>query len=162
MVYENGYSYHITKFMKSLTTLVVVFWGLFISLSAQQNVEFTKANMAKDKDLRKVYKSYVKKGDVYYYEYERGFLLALEYYLLAYEKHPNSAMLNYKIANCYLNTLYKYKALPHALKAMELDSNCMYNMKYIMGQSYQQHRDFDKAIGYYKRFKNEYSGKEND
>lgn len=148
--------------MKKITTLFVCIIMVSIPVFTQQNVEFTNDNMSKDKELKKLYKKFVKPADKFYYQYERGYLLALEYYLMAYEKHPNSALLNYKIADCYLHTLYKYKALPHALKAVELNPKAMYNMEYIMGMAYQQHKEFDKAIEYYKKFKETYSGKDND
>jgi len=147
--------------MKRLTILIVIlFLGSFLCFS--QNVEFTKANMSKDKKLKQTYKKYVKHGDKFYFLHERGYLIALEYFLAAYGEHPNSAILNYKIADCYLHTLYKYKALPYAIKAEELDPNAIYDMAYIAGLAYHQVEDFDKAIEHYNRFKQNYSGSNND
>src|SRR5688500_17237855 len=99
--------------MKRLTALIVLTLSCLSGILSQQNVEFTKANMAKDKNLKKLYKNIVRHGDDFYYLHDRGYLIALEYYLEAYKSHPNSAILNYKIADCYLHTLYKYKALPY-------------------------------------------------
>jgi len=148
--------------MKRLTTLIVVLLTFVFGVNAQQNVEFTKANMAKNKELRKLYKKLVKHGDNFYYLHDRGYLIALEYYLEAYKSHPNSAVLNYKIADCYLHTLYKYKALPYAKKAEELNPNAVFDLNYVIGQAYHQVEDFDKAIEYYKKFKNGYTGSNND
>lgn len=147
--------------MKRVTILILI--SIFCSLFAvSQNVEFTKANMVKDKKLRQTYKKFVKHGDKFYYYHERGYLIALEYYLAAYKEHSNSAILNYKIADCYLHTLYKYKALPYAIKAEELDPKAVYDMAYIVGLAYHQVEDFDKAIEHYNRFKQNYTGSNND
>lgn len=136
---------------------------LCITLSiAQSNIEFTKENLKNNKDLKEVYTKFVKKGDKLYYGHERGYLVALEYYLMAYEKHPYSASLNYKIADCYLHTLYKYKALPHALKAQELNPNVAFNIDYIIGLAYHQREDFESAIASYDRFMRLYDGKTHD
>src|SRR5687767_13018843 len=148
--------------MKRLTTLIFFILFVFSGILAQQNVEFTKANMAKDKELKKLYKKLVRHGDKFYYLHDRGYLIALEYYLEAYKSHPNSAILNYKIADCYLHTLYKYKALPYAKKAEELDPKAVFDMDYIIGMAYHQVEDFDQAIYHYKKFKQEYAGTNND
>ncbi len=147
--------------MKKLTTLFICFLFSFI-LASSQNVEFTKDNMRKDKTLKKLYNDYVKHGDKFYYLHERGYLIALEYYLEAYKTHKNSAILNYKIADCYLHTLYKYKALPYAKKAEELNPEAVFDMNYLIGMAYHQVEDFDKAIEHYDRFKKNYSGSNND
>jgi outer membrane protein OmpA-like peptidoglycan-associated protein len=137
---------------------------LFIALhvSAQNNVEFTKENLKNDKNLKSTYTKFIKKGDKLYFGHEHGYLVALEYYLMAYEEHPNSAILNYKIADCYLHTLYKYKALPHAQEAYNLNSNVAYNIDYLIGMAYHQRSDFDNAISYYEKFKSAYTGKTRD
>jgi outer membrane protein OmpA-like peptidoglycan-associated protein len=147
--------------MKKFATLFL-FFALSFVFSFGQNVEFTKANMSKNKPLRTIYKKYIKHGDKFYFLHERGYLIALEYYLEAYKQHSTSAILNYKIADCYLHTLYKYKALPYALKAMELNPNAVFDLEYIVGMAYHQVEDFDKAIEHYEKFKRNYSGSDND
>jgi outer membrane protein OmpA-like peptidoglycan-associated protein len=142
--------------MKTITLTIATLF--FLLVSQAQNIEFTKANMKHDEALRKTYKTYVKQGDKYYYGFERGYLIALEYYLMAYEQHPNSAMLNYKIADCYLHTLYKYKALKHALKAVELDPHVSFDIDYVLGMAYHQQKEFDLAIQHYLAFKSGYTG----
>ncbi len=147
--------------MKQIASLIIVLIITFSFVQAQ-NIEFTKLNRNHDKSLQKTYKTYVKHGDKYYYYHDRGYLIALEYYLMAYQEHPNSAFLNYKIADCYLHTLYKYKALTHALKAMELDPYVMYDMQYVLGMAYHQQSEFDLALLHYQNFKSVYSGKDPD
>ncbi len=146
------------KIILSISTLLFC----ALQLSAQNNVEFTKENLKNNKDLKKVYTNYVKKGDKFYFGHERGYLVALEYYMMAYNEHPSSAMLNYKIADCYLHTLYKYKALPHAIKAYELNPKVSFDIDYVIGMGYHQVQDFDNAIAYYNKFMTNYSGKNAD
>ncbi len=147
--------------MKNVVILFVFFIASVICLNSQ-NVEFTKENMRKDKNLRKIYKTHVKHGDDFYYLHDRGYLIALEHYLAAYNKHPNSALLNYKIADCYLHTLYKYKALPYAIKAEQLNPGVTYDLMYVVGMAYHQVEGFDKAIEHYTKFKQNYNGNNND
>lgn len=126
-----------------------------------QNVEFTKENIRKNKAFRKV-KKYLKKADKYYFDYEPGYNFALEYYLKVYAVNPNSALLNYKIANCYLHTLEKFEALSYAESAYTLNPNCSYDIEYVLGMAYQQKYNFDEAIAHYEAFKSSYSGKNPD
>lgn len=143
--------------MKTIIVLTVAFFICSIYLRPQDNVEFSYENFRNGKDLKRVYTKYVKKGDKFYYNFDRGYLVAIEYYLMAYEKHPNSALLNYKIANCYLHTLHKFKALPYALKALQLNPTVTFDINYVVGQAYQQMVEFDKAIEHYNKFKSTYS-----
>jgi outer membrane protein OmpA-like peptidoglycan-associated protein/tetratricopeptide (TPR) repeat protein len=147
-----------------LKRAVFVFFLLAFSMPAwvqAQNVEFTKENLRNDKSLRKAAKL-VKKADKYYYDVEPGYNVALGYYLDAYKVNPNSALLNYKIANCLVNMLEKFKALPYAENAYRLNPNCAYDMEYVLGQAYQQKYKFDEAIGHFNLFKESYSGKNPD
>jgi outer membrane protein OmpA-like peptidoglycan-associated protein/tetratricopeptide (TPR) repeat protein len=148
--------------MKRLATLIVLTFLCILPSFGQKNVEFTKANMSKDKELRKLYKNLMRHGDNWYFLHDRGYLIALEYYLEVYKTHQNSAILNYKIADCYLHTLYKYKALPYAKKAEELDPKAVFDMNYLIGMAYHQVEDFDQAINHYKKFKQDYTGSDND
>lgn len=146
--------------MKKLITLL--YMCFLIPLVYSQNVEFTKANFKNDKELKKTYNKYVKQGDKFYFDHERGYLMALEYYMMAYKEHPNSSLLNYKIADCYLHTLYKYRALEHAKKAVELNPKVMYDIDYVLGMAYHQRSEFDLAIRHYQLFKSSYSGNDPD
>src|SRR5688572_28624978 len=144
--------------MRKVCLLISTLTLTLLFSSAQSNIEFTKENFKNDKNLRAIYTNYVKKGDKLYYGYDRGYLVALEYYMMAYEKHPNSAILNYKIADCYLHTLYKYKALPHALKAQQLNPIVAFNIDYVIGLAYHQQEGFDNATASYNKFMDLYQG----
>jgi len=147
--------------MKAIVTLITSL--LFCIIFAQtQNIEFTKENLKNDKDLKALYNKYVEQGDKYYFDHERGYLMALEFYIMAYKEHPNSALLNYKIADCYLHTLYKYSALIHAKEAVALNPKVMYDIDYVMGMSYHMRGEFDLALKHYQTFKTSYSGKNDD
>jgi outer membrane protein OmpA-like peptidoglycan-associated protein/tetratricopeptide (TPR) repeat protein len=126
--------------MKKIIILIHIFF--IFSFTQAQNIEFTKQN--------------VKQGDKYYFGQERGYLMALEYFMMAYKEHPNSALLNYKIADCYLHTLYKYSALKHAQEAVQLNPAVMYDIEYVLGMAYHQHSQFDIALEHYQKFKSTY------
>lgn len=129
---------------------------MLLNNTIAQNVEFTKENMKNDKNLKKAYQKYVSKGlDFYYYD-EPYYSVALDYLLKANEMHGNSAQLNYYIADCYLHTQEKFKALKYILKAAELDPSVAYNVDYIMGAAYHQEFEMEKALFYLNKFKNAY------
>ncbi len=140
--------------MKILTALPFFFVLSSLFSVTAQNVDFSLENFSGNKSgLRKAIKN-LKKGDAYYYGTNRGYNQAVLYYLKAYELNPNNAYLNYKIANCYLNSLEKYNALKYAEKAYELDPNAAPDLDYVLGMSYQQKLKFDEAIEAFNRFKN--------
>ena len=137
-----------------ITTALIVTLILSACLSTAQNVDFSKENFSENKKgLKKALKN-LKKGDSYYYGIERGYNEAILYYLQAYEFNPNNALLNYKIANCYLNSLEKYNAIKYAEKAYELDPNVERDLDYVLGMAYQQKLKFDDAITAFNRFLN--------
>src|SRR5689334_13465544 len=84
-----------------------------------QNVEFTKENIKANANLRKLYKQYYVKGLSFYDSDDPLFSVAIDYFLKTYEQHQNSALLNYMIADCYLHTQEKFKALQYIQKAVE-------------------------------------------
>jgi len=155
----------LTQLRKCLVVCLLILPPLSV---CAQNLEFTKENYRKNKSLRQV-KKLMKKGDMHYYmalgatnglEMDYGF--ALEYYLDAYKVNPNSALLNYKIANCYLHTLEKFRALPYAETAYELNPSCAYDMEYVLGCAYQQKLKFSEATAHFESFRNSYSGRSPD
>lgn len=96
-----------------------------------------------------------------YHDYQE----ALPLYLRALEKMPNSANLNYRIGQCYLNIAgLKAKAIPY----FQMAENHMYagyqegsnkEMKapmevlYFLGEAYRAAGMIDEALDYYSRFK---------
>ncbi|MEK6616777.1 MAG: OmpA family protein [Bacteroidota bacterium] len=126
------------------------------SLSAQ-NVEFEKANFQNDKGGLKEAKRNIDEGDGYFDKsIKDGYKLygfALPLYLKANDFNPNNGLLNYKIGVCYLSSAWKQKALPHLEKAYKLNSTAGENLRYYLGQAYQENMDWDKAIQRYQEHK---------
>ncbi|SMG50306.1 WD40-like Beta Propeller Repeat [Marivirga sericea] len=78
---------------------------------------------------------------------------AVEMYKLAAETDPNSVEANYKTGDTYLQITDKAKATQYLLRAYQLDSDYKFDMLYKIGSAYQYGYEFDKAIDYYKQYK---------
>jgi len=78
---------------------------------------------------------------------------ALDMYKLAADADPNSVEANFKAGDTYLQTTEKSKATQYLLRAYQLDSDYKFNMLYKIGSAYQYGYEFDKAIDYYKQYK---------
>lgn len=144
---------------KVVSTFLLFFTFLFSIGFSQTNIEFTKENFKTTKDLKKIYKKYVRKGHKYYYTDDKVYPVALEYYLLALQKHENSALLNYLIADCYLHTFEKYKALQYIERAIELNPAVAENIDFVMGWALHHKFQFKEAIVHYEKFLNYSRGK---
>jgi len=146
-----------------LRLIILVFAGLLImNNTLAQNVEFTKENLKANKNLKKTYNQFVVKGYRYYDLEQPQYSVALDYFLKANEQHSNSAYLNYLIADCYLHTQEKYKALAFIQKAVELDPSVAYNVDFVMGAAYHQEFEMEKAIFFLTKFKNAYKSQNPD
>ncbi|MCZ2442373.1 MAG: OmpA family protein [Flavobacteriales bacterium] len=140
--------------MKILTTIALISLSL---VCFSQNVEFTKENFPNKKKELRFAKKCLKKGDAFFYGATRGYNEALFFYLDANEVNPNNALLNYKIAYCYVNSYEKYKAYPFARKAGELGATLPKDYNYILGLAAQQKLKFDEAIQAYDLFESQVS-----
>jgi outer membrane protein OmpA-like peptidoglycan-associated protein/tetratricopeptide (TPR) repeat protein len=78
---------------------------------------------------------------------------ALEMYKLAADADPSSVEANFKAGDTYLQTTEKSKATEFLLRAYQLDSDYKFDMLYKIGSAYQYGYEFDKAIDYYKQYK---------
>ena len=86
-----------------------------------QNVEFKKENFPdRKKELRKAILE-IEEGNKSY-ELGKGmyYLDAIKHYIKANNFNPNNALLNYKIGNCYLNTIQKTNSIAFFEKALKL------------------------------------------
>jgi len=118
-----------------------------------QNVEFDKTNFpTQSKELKEAQKN-IKKGDEYYKAGRGMYFLALEFYSKAHKFNPNNALLNYKIGNCYLNTIQKIVSISYFEKALELNPNVSPEINYSLGRAYHLNNEFDKAITKYTEYK---------
>lgn len=138
--------------------ILITFFMLSMPLSYaySQNIEFTKENMKSNKNLKKLYSQYYLKGLAFYDSDDPLFSVAIDYFLKVYEQHTNSALLNYMIADCYLHTQEKFKALKFIQKAVELDPSVAYNVDFIMGAAYHQEFEMEKALFYLDKFRAAY------
>ena len=74
--------------------------------------------------------------------------------------NPNNAGLNYRIGVCYYYANDNFKSLQFYKKAYDIDSTVNEIILYRIAQGYQFRMQFDKSIGYYNEFINNYQGKE--
>ena len=154
--------------IKTLSLLIIL--GLTINQLNAQNIEFTKENFPNTKkELKEALKN-IKEGDKQYYEAENlkeirdqkekdsnygrsMYLYALEEYLKAFTFNPANAMLNFKIATCYFNTIERTKSIPYYERAFQLDPEINKDINYLMAQAYQLNYEFEKAINKYNAYK---------
>ena len=92
----------------------IVLAAIFLSSGLfAQNVEFDKANFKEDKDGLKTAKDNLKTGDDFYAQGPGFYRDAIAPYEAANTFNPNNADLNFKLGECYLASMFKYKALPY-------------------------------------------------
>lgn len=135
--------------------IVTLITGLFFSIQIQaQNIDFTLQNFPNQKkELQKAIKT-IRKGDALLdMDIKGGYAQALDYYLQANNFNHNNAWLNLKIGICYVKSFYKNLSLPFLLNAYSLDSTISNALFLYMGEAYQYNSQFDKAIKYYKQYR---------
>jgi len=85
---------------------------------------------------------------------------AIELYLKALEINPNKADVNYKIGILYLESDFKFKALPYLEKATVLGLSSDYQINKYLGIANQLNHKFEKAIENYQHYKASIADKE--
>lgn len=135
--------------LKRYIILAAVFLssGLFA-----QNVEFDKDNFKDNKDGLKAAKDNLKTGDDLYNQGPGFYKDAIPSYEAANAFNPNNADLNYKLGQCYMASMFKYKALPFLEKALKLKPSIDPQIHYLLGQAYHLDMQFDKAVSEYSQF----------
>lgn len=131
---------------------------LVLTISAQKDVEFSKANFTDKKGLKEAIKN-IETGDNYFAKGKGMYMEALNYYTKANNFNPNNGLLNYKMGVCNL-AFNKEKALEHLKKAEELNPFCAPDLYYQLGVAYHQNHDFEKGMEKYKAYKNKLAPKE--
>jgi len=139
------------KFTRNTLAAIVVSIATFGSFA--QNVEFDKANFKEDKEGFKEAKGNLKIGDEYYEQGTMYYKDAIEPYQRAYDFNPNNADLCYRLGDCYLSSMYKYKALPFLEKAVKLDNNVNPKVHYLLGMAYHLDMQWQKAIAEYSKYR---------
>ncbi|MBO9699183.1 MAG: PD40 domain-containing protein [Sporocytophaga sp.] len=85
---------------------------------------------------------------------------ALDLYLKAWEINPNKSDVNYKIGILYLESDFKFKALPYLEKASSLGLSPDYQINKYLGIANQLNHNFEKAIENYQNYKASITDKE--
>lgn len=134
-------------------TYILIAGLLLITTGAfAQGIEFDKDNFKSDKEGLKEAKSNLKEGNGFYEQGEIYFKEAIPFYEKANEFNPDNALLNYKLGECYLNSIYKSKAMDHLLKAHKLQPSVNPRINFYLGQAYHLNLAFDKAITWYSKY----------
>ncbi len=114
------------------TKILLILFTLFLSLKS----------FSQDEKL-------IKKADKLFEE--KNFFQALGQYEQALEQKKTDPYINFRIAQCYLLTSPKTKALKYAADAVANSEAPTSEMYFILGQSYHLNHNFDKAIENYKK-----------
>lgn len=81
---------------------------------------------------------------------------ALGLYLQAIEENPENVRGHYQSGECYLRTTYgKSKAINHFVRAYDLDPEFSNMILYKIGESYRYAHQFEQAIDFFTKFKEE-------
>lgn len=134
------------------TFLLIAFGVIILSYNADgQSKEFNRTYFpGGGKELREARKNFEEGNELY----EKGWGYyddALTYYLKAYEFNPDNALMNMRIGECYLTTIYKDKAIPYLEKAVELNVETL-EIFFILGVAYQLNYRFDDAVEQFEFF----------
>ena len=136
--------------MKIKLSIIIVIFLIFnaTTLFAQENITIVKEEFKTDnKHFFKAWKNIKFANKQFSKNTSRGYLLALEYYLYAYDYNPPE--LNYQIGISYLNSIYKFSALPFLQNAFEKKPNVS---KDILWEQYNYM--FDEAIASINEYEN--------
>ena len=79
--------------------------------------------------------------------------LALNLYLKALAKDPENPEINYEVGKLYLETIYRYKALPYLEKVYVKNPSYNKEINKYLAMAYQYNHLFDKAIEQYDLYK---------
>lgn len=142
--------------------ILILSFLVFVQLNGQ-NKEFIKENFqGKQKEFKKALK-HIRSGDKLISKGNKKYQQALDYYLKVDSFNQNSALLNYKIGLCYLNTtMQKYKSIKYLEKSYKLNPSVKDDILNLLAQAYQLNYEFDKAIIKYVAYKKTIKASFND
>ncbi len=145
---------------KAVLFIGIVF--LTSAIFAQEEVVIKKKefrNTDQTTGFKEAWKS-IKEGDKYYEQGLGTINLARDHYLFANEYNGYNAELNYKIGICYLLGDEKRKAIDYLLTAFELKPDVSHEVRLLIGRAYHLTEEFDKAIRFYREYKDGLSADE--
>ena len=145
--------------MKSLKYIIIGLALIFANNVIAQEFELNKDDFP-NKDNYKIAKDYHKQAEAFYALGRAQFPKALELYLKILRMLPNNAILNYRIGNCYLYSIQKVKCIEYYKKAYETNPNVAPDILYVLARGYHLSADFDKAIEYYNKYRNQLAPKD--
>jgi len=148
--------------MKNSIIIVTLFFFSFSLSVVAQNVEFKASNFKDKKEEFKEVMLKMETTDLILDKANEDVVMlrnpkdqykeALVVYLELQKFNPNSAELNMKIGNCYLNTNEKYKAEEFIDKAIKLNPEISTMLYFYLGQVNQINYEWSEAIKNYTKF----------
>lgn len=139
------------KFYFIFTTVLLLV--ISFNLKAQEVVTINKDEFKKEKEGFKYAWSNVKFADKFYLGKTEGtYLLAVEYYLEAYNYNPYNPELNYKIGVSYLGSILRANSLSYLETAYKLKPEVASDIKYQLARANHFNYKFDEAIQFYTEY----------
>ncbi|MBN1131482.1 MAG: OmpA family protein [Bacteroidales bacterium] len=138
----------------SLFASLILLFSFLIPAGAQEQVKIIKKEFRYDntEGFKEAWKS-IREGDLYFAAGKGTYDLARDHYLFAHQYNPDNPALNYKIGVCHLYSGSPYEAIKYLLRAYELNPKVTGDIHHMMGRSYHQVLEFDRAIEEYKLHK---------
>lgn len=138
--------------MRILITSFIIIASVLIY--AQKDIPFEKQYFPNKKEGLKEAKKNIKEGDNLYMYGASMMPQAISFYESANAFNPNNAQLNYRLGNCYINSINKYKALEFYQKALKLNSTIAQDIHLQIGKGLHLKYEFDKALKEYEAYRN--------
>lgn len=129
---------------KSILLLTII---SLISLSNVYSLDFFGKDKDKDPFKVKMTQAWLKYNDGDYYG-------ALRIYRALYKLHNENSTLNLKIGQCLVKVNKSDSAIAFLQKSVEVDSTINKEAYLLLGKSYHNITDLDKADFYYNKYKN--------
>lgn len=139
--------------MKTQLLILSILFFLTGLTFAQEDVVFDKKNFKSDKKgFKNALKALEEADELLAVVGRPKYEQAIPLYQKALAFNPKSAYVNYQIGKCYINTLYKFKALDYFLEAEKLHPGKFKGISYYIARSYHYKAMWDEAIQAYKTY----------
>lgn len=139
--------------MKKISVYILLSVFTTTIFAQQKDTPFEKEFFKDKKDEYKEAKGEFEKGLKLYQLGIYKFPEAIPFLEKAYDFNQNYSVLNYMLGNCYLASIHKQKALPHFLKAYELNPNVDADINFKIGFAYHLKYDWENAVKHYEFYK---------
>ncbi len=142
------------KFSHMALIITFLCFALQQDLFCQNKLMPNKMGFSSKKEYKEIKKA-IKTGNKFYED--KDYYTALSFYLQANKQ--SSALLDYRIGVCYLNTHPRTKSNDYFLKAYQKDPKVSKDIEYKVAYTYHLKYDFKKALEFYQKYA---SGIDND